>query len=489
MRPLHLLSLSFATVAACAGTRSPAASPSAPSAPPPAVLPAASSSAKPGPLTAQAFVKFSAPALTLEHVRVIDGTGGAPREDQTLTLVDGKIAAHDVPGAQRIDLTGRTVFPGLVGMHEHLFYPAGGGVFHEMATSFPRLYLAGGVTTIRTAGSIEPYTDLEIKRDIDHGLVAGPKIWITGPYLEGNVPWTEQMPRLKGAAAFRRMVDIWTDEGATSFKLYNFVTRDELAAAVDEAHKRHVKITGDLCSVGFTEAAERGIDNLEHGLFVDTEFYSKKKPDECAAREAFLELADMSPDDPRLATLIQELVKRHVAITSTLVVFDTSTEAGFRRALTPAVLDALSTDTRARLLSNHVGGHPEVMVKAEKLEMAFERAFVLAGGTLLYGCDPTGNGAVVAGYGDQRNVELLVDEGFTPLEALRISSWNGAVFLGQQDRIGSIAPGKDADFVVVKGDPSKNVADVEKVEIVFKDGVGYDAQKLADSVRGLVGVR
>ena len=224
---------------------------------------------------------------------------------------------------------------------------------------------------------------------------------------------------------------------------------------------------------------------------MDTEFYSKKKPDECMAREAAAEMAEtMTPDDKRFKDLVEELVKRHVAVTSTLPVFEAFAEPGFRRALTPPVMEALSTETRARLLANHLGGRaPEMALKINKLEMAFERAFVQAGGMLLAGCDPTGNGAVVAGYGDQREVELLVEAGFTPLEALRIASWNGAAFLGQQDHIGSIAPGKAADLVVVKGDPSKEIADVEKVEIVFKDGVGYDPQKLADSVRGLVGIR
>ena len=438
----------------------------------------------------QPFIKVDAPALVLEHVRVIDGTGAAPREDQTLVIVSGKLAAQAPANAQHLDLTGRTVFPGLVGMHDHLFYPAGGAVFHDMATSFPRLYLAAGVTTIRTTGSIEPYTDLEIKRDIERARIPGPKIWITGPYLEGDIPWTQQMHRAHGPAEFRRTVDTWADLGATSFKLYNFPTREELGAAVDQAHKRHLKITGHLCSVGFTEAARLGIDNLEHGIWVDTEFYSKAKPDQCFAREAMAELAEWNAQDPRLLALIAELVKRHVAITSTLPVFDAFAEAGFRRALTPAVLEALSTETRARLLQNHLGGRaPELALKMNQLEMAFERAFVQAGGTLLAGCDPTGNGAVLAGYGDQREVELLVEAGFTPLEALRIASWNGAQFLGEESRIGSIAPGKDADLVVVKGDPSKNIADVEKVEIVFKDGVGYDPQKLADSVRGLVGIR
>jgi imidazolonepropionase-like amidohydrolase len=438
----------------------------------------------------QPFIKIDAPAVVLEHVRVIDGTGAPPREDQSLAIAGGKIVAQAPAGARHLDLTGRTVFPGLVGMHDHLFYPAGGGVFHEMAVSFPRLYLAAGVTTLRTTGSIEPYADLEIKRDIERGAIPGPKIWITGPYLEGDVPWTQQLRRLKGEAQFRRAVNVWADEGATSFKLYNFLSLRELGAAIDEAHKRKLKVTGHLCSVGFTDAARAGIDDLEHGLVVDTEFYSQKKPDQCAAREAAQELGSMSAQDPRLAALIRELVSRHVAVTSTLPVFAAFTEEGLKAALTPAVMAALSPEAQARIFERHLATKTAALwVSLVKLEMQFERAFVEAGGLLLAGCDPTGNGAVLAGYGDQREVELLVEAGFTPLQALKIASLNGATFLGAQDRIGTLAPGKDADLVVVKGDPSKNIADIEQVEVVFKDGVGYDPQKLADSVRGLVGTR
>src|SRR5262249_17948818 len=121
------------------------------------------------------YVKIEAPLIALTHVRVIDGTGAAPREDQTIVISGGKIqsitAASLAPPANAtvLDLGGRTVIPGLVGMHDHMFYPAGGGLFHEMGYSFPRLYLAGGVTTIRTGGSIEPHTDLELKKAIDGG--------------------------------------------------------------------------------------------------------------------------------------------------------------------------------------------------------------------------------------------------------------------------------------------------------------------------------
>src|SRR5947207_9411344 len=430
----------------------------------------------------QPFVKVEAAALALEHVRIIDGTGASPREDQTLFIAGGKVVGQAPGGAHRIDLPGRTVMPGLVGMHDHLFYPMGGAIFGEMAYSFPRLYLAAGVTTIRTAGSVEPYTDLEVKRAIDEGKAPGPTIFASSPYLEGQGSFAVQLNALKDTDEARKFVNLWADQGATSFKAYNTLTRAELGAAIQAAHKRGLKLTAHLCSIGFTEAARLGIDDLEHGLLVDTEFFPGKKPDQCPVpREAYEDLAKMSPTDPRIATLIAGLVKRKVAITSTLAVFDAFTEEGFRRALTPAVLEAVSADTRARLLQAHISRNPALWPGLVKLEMAFERAFAQAGGLLLAGCDPTGNGAVLAGHGDWRDVELLVDAGFTPLEALKIHSLNGAIWLGQQDRIGTIAPGKDADLIVVAGDPSKTIADVEKVEIVFKQGVGYDSQKLFDS--------
>ena len=118
------------------------------------------------------------------------------------------------------------------------------------------------------------------------------------------------------------------------------------------------------------------------------------------------------------------------------------------------------------------------MAAAFQKEMEFERAFAKAGGLLLAGLDPTGMGGIVAGFGDQREVELLVEAGFTPLEAIHIATANGAQFLGELDRIGTIAPGKQADLVVIKGNPSKQIEDIENVETVFKDGIGYDSAKL-----------
>ena len=212
-----------------------------------------------------AFVKVKGPAVALTHVRIIDETGAAPRDDQTVVLSNGKISSvgdsssASIPqNFQTLDLHDHTVIPGLVGMHDHLFYPMGDAIFGEMGFSFPRLYLAAGVTTIRTGGSLEPYTDLEIKRAIDSGKMPGPHMHVTGPYLEGKGTFALQLFQLSGPDEAVRMVNYWLDEGVDNFKAYNFITADELSAAIKAAHKRGAKVTGHLCSIGFRAAAAPG---------------------------------------------------------------------------------------------------------------------------------------------------------------------------------------------------------------------------------------
>lgn len=457
----------------------------------------------------QAFIRVRAPLVVLEHVRVIDGTGAPARQDQTIVIERDRIAALGPSGsvavpanAEHIDLTGYTALPGLVGMHDHLFFSSNflhtdDVLAHDMPFSYPRLYLANGVTTIRTTGSFEPYTDLEIKKAVDAGVLIGPKMRVSGPYLEGEPFPLIQIHKLTGPDDARRMVAYWAEQGATSFKLYTDVTREEAKAAIEEAHRRGLTITGHLCSIGFTEAAELGMDNVEHGLWVDTEFASGKQPDVCPSQSKGT-AADMDMDGPAIQSLIKTLVDRHVAITSTLAAWEQFVPS--RPGASARVLDCLSENDRRLYESGRLidrkkmtegsQGDRERLRRLERMlrkEMEFERAFVRAGGLLLAGSDAVFEGDI-AGFGDQREVELLVEAGFTAEEAVQIASLNGAIFLKEDEHIGSLAPGKQADIMIVKGDPSKNIQDIENVEFVFKDGIGYDSKKLIESVKGQVGI-
>ena len=459
------------------------------------------------PAALKPYVGEDAPVLVLMHMRVIDGTGAAPSDDQRIDIEAGKITRvqsaklrNAYPSnAKILDLSGKTVIPGLVGMHEHLFYTApelgrdGLPFSIEMIDSGPRLYLASGVTTARTAGSMEPYTDLSLKKLIDNGEKPGPKLRITGPYIGDLFGIVPQMHTLADAEDAGRTVDYWAAEGVTSFKAFMGIKPDELKAAVEHAHAKGLKITGHLCAVGFREAAALGIDNLEHGIVVDTEFLPGKKPGICPAQEAAEDFAkNVNIDSPPVQDMIRDLVSHHVAVTSTLAVFEVSVPNRPAMRKMMRARDALSPQgwsTYLRVRSSIAEENSPLSAVSLKKEMQFERDFVNAGGLLMAGCDPTSFGGVLPGYGDQRGLELLVEAGFSPVEAIHIATQNGAIYLGENDRIGSIATGMAADLVIIAGNPAQNIEDIENVQLVFKDGVGFDPVKLTRSVQGLVGLR
>lgn len=444
---------------------------------------------------ARQFVALDTNAVALTHVRVIDGTGAAAKADQTIIIRDGRIAsignstATQVPaGMQIMDLTGKSVIPGLVMVHEHLYYPTGPGVYGNLTESFSRLYLAGGVTSMRTGGNMNGVGEINLKKSIDAGGRAGPWIDATAPYLEGPGLNLNQVYELKDAADARRLIDYWSGLGATSLKAYMHITRDELRASLDEGHKRGMKLTGHLCSVTYREAADLGIDNLEHGFFAATDFVPNKQSDVCPGQGAGQQsMAAIDPNGDAIKGLIKHLIEKKVAITSTLTVFETFTPG---RPMPPGldVLDPILRDQfmqrKAQTDRSTTSIYSTLYPKMAKLEVDFFRA----GGTLLVGTDPTGGGGVIAGYSNQRALELLVEAGLTPLEAIKVGTMNGANFLGRGALVGSIAAGKQADLVVIDGDPSSRIEDVRKVTLVFKQGVAYDPVKLVASVKGRVGL-
>jgi len=440
------------------------------------------------------FITVDAPVVAITNVRVIDGTGAPAREAQTVVIRDDRIAAAgdaasvEVPaGAEVIDGTGRTLLPGLVMVHEHFYYPNGSGVYAQLGESFTRLYLAGGVTTLRTGGNVNGFMDLNLKSLVARGQKAGPAIDATAPYLNGPNSFV-QMRALEGAADARRQVGYWADMGATSFKAYMQITRDELAAAIAEAHARGMKVTGHLCSVTYAEAAALGIDNLEHGFAAATDFVADKQPDQCPGQRAGQQtILDLDPDGEPFRALVRTLVDADVALTSTLTVFETFTPG---RPMPPG-LDVLVPELREqfeRAYQRTAGNQSSRYVALFPKLMALERAFVEAGGLLVAGTDPTGSGGVIPGYSNQRMIELLVEAGFTPVEAIRIGTLNGATYLGRDATVGSIVAGKQADLVLVTGNPAATIGDVRNVETVFRAGVGFDPVRLIDSVRGRVGL-
>ena len=391
-------------------------------------------------------VKFTDPVVALTNARIIDGLGNPAREGQTIVLRDGRITAMGkspkIPSdAVMHDLDGKTVMPGLVMVHEHSFYSSMvDGPFHmnQMEHSFPRMYLAAGVTTARTTGSLEPYTDLELRDRIERGEDIGPDYHLTAPYVDGIGTGIPQLHGVKSPADAARMINYWAEEGFTSIKLYVSLPAAEMDTAIKTAHANGLQVTGHIGRVSYREAAAMGIDNLEHGFLAASDWVAGRMPDEPAnIGKIYDSIAEVNPKSKEVTQVIQHLIDENVAITSTLAIFETFTR----------------------------------------------------GGLLVVGTDPTGYGGFLAGYGSWRAIELLVEAGLSPIDAIKCATSNGAQLLSIAEQTGSIEVGKAADLIIVNGNPDEIIADLRKTETVFKDGIGYDSATLFKSIAGMVGIQ
>jgi imidazolonepropionase-like amidohydrolase len=449
------------------------------------------------------YIEYNDSITVFKNGLLIDGKGNAAKPHQTIIIINGKIdwvgddAKSIIPkGAVTIDLNGKVIMPGLVMMHEHMYISAHSiepryANLRQLPFTFPRLYLAAGATTIRTCGSIEPYSDIRIKKDIDLGLLPGPNIELTAPYIEGKSTRFPQMKENKTPSDAAAFVNYWADQGFTSFKAYMGVDKLTLKAAIDAAHKRQLKITGHLDIVTYKEAAALGMDNLEHGFMASTDFAAGKKENEPpAAGSAYKALSNLDIQSDSVKQFIQFLIDKKMSITSSLAVFEGATTT--QPLPNQEALNAMSPDTRdfylQRLTATKSAKGPTVYDKAYANATKMEKMFYDMGGLLSVGTDPTGNGGTIAGYGNWRAIELLVEaNGFTPLQAIKIATLNGAIALGFDKTIGTIETGKSADLLIIDGDPTKNISNLRKVQYVFKNGVGYNSKKLFESVKGKVG--
>lgn len=443
------------------------------------------------------FIAVDTTNFAITNVTVIDGTGGEVKEGQTLVISNGLI--QDVGNTVSVVIpkhsllingTGKTVIPGLVMLHEHLFYSKPFENWFsvgQMTFTFPRLYLAGGVTTMRTGGSIQPQTDLNVKKWIEEGKMTGPKMDVTGPFIEREGYEIPELGFINGTAEVAKLINYWADKGVTSFKVYNHITREDLRVGVAEAHKRGLKVTGHLCSLTYEEASNIGIDNLEHGFMVSSDFIDDKIEEMCDPFKARKSLMNTSVNDPKMEALMDLLIKNKTTITTTPVVFEpyTGYEVVPGGGLS-AMIPQLQVDLQNKY--DRALNKDSTTIALFKKDLEWTKRFYEKGGKLVAGTDPTGAGRTVAGYANQRTIEILVEAGFSLQDAIKIGTLNGAEFLNRQKEIGSIEKGKKADFLLIDGDLREDIHNIRNMELVFKDGVGFDSKKLFESVQGKVGL-
>lgn len=414
--------------------------------------------------------------LVLENARILDVVKGTVLEDQAIYLSNGKIKAIGarkklkVPkGTTAVDVKGKTVMPGLVMLHEHMNYNNGAGVWQFHPVSFPKLYLAGGVTTLRTAGAENPMYDLNLKRRIDKGVAIGPRMFVTGPMFNdasGGFLGDFVISDYEGG---RKATAFWADQGCTSFKVYTDISRKALQGVIDEAHARGLTVTGHLGKMTCIEAAELGIDNIEHGF------------GSCLSdlNLAWDSIWRVSVDQKKVADLITKLISSKTVLTITP--FSDSDFGNY------ALFAYLSADEKKRIES-YIVEKPHFLPKEKNDSQLrpLERAFVAQGGQIVLGADAADFG-MLPGFQNHNVMITMAHAGWPPMQVIRLATLDGARFLKVDKELGSIDVGKNADLIIVNGKPDQNMEDIRNVEVVFLNGIGYDSDALRERTKGLVG--
>lgn len=428
------------------------------------------------------YLMDPATTFVLENARLIDGTGAPARERVTIIVDKGRIAVvgegrmAGPAGAKRIDLSGHTVLPGLVMMHEHINYFSGAYVWDSQPGTVPKLLLAAGVTTVRTAGGEAPQVDLNLKKRIDSGAAPGPRLFVTGAYLNGAAGGFLGDTVVGTAGEGREVTAYWGARGATSMKVYSAVSPEALRGAAEEANRRGMHVAGHLGEISCTQAAEAGIHTIEHTL-------TSCAKDFGIAPEA-MGAFRYDPYSPIAKRLIALLVSKQIVMVATPAM--TEPYDG-----TPEELSMLSADQLRRHEENIKSPPPWLSPRAameswDAQHRAFERDFVAAGGRLLIGGDASDFG-VVPGYANHRAMIALVQGGFSPLQVIKFATSDAASFL-KQDHLGTIAEGKSADLRIVKGAPDRQIEDIRNVTYVFKEGAAYGSAKLRNAAKGMLGL-
>jgi len=442
------------------------------------------------------FIDVQDSVVVITNTKIIDGTGKPALLHQDIVIVKGRIMSIGSSGkiplpknARIINGTSKTVIPGLIMLHEHLFYAKPFEQDYKavhMTYTFPKMYLAGGVTTMRTAGSIEANADLNVKTLINQRKMTGPSIDVSTPHIErdGFIP---QIQSLYGNESPERMIDYWADKGVTSVKLYNHLTLDDATRLIKAAHARHIKVTGHLCSITYREAAGLGIDNLEHGFMASSDFIKNKMVNQCDNGQIRQSLSDLDDNSAELKDLIKYLIEKNVTLTYTPTVFEPYTN---REVVGGGGIAAMAPFLRDQIQSIYSSGVNKDSVSRRLFAKEMKRImlFYKMGGKLVVGTDPTGAGRTIAGYSNQHMIELLVETGFTLEEAIKISTLNGAIYLGIDKETGTVEAGKKADLVLINGDLQQDISAIRNMEIVFKEGIGFNSKKIFDSVKGKLGL-
>ncbi len=424
--------------------------------------------------------------LALVGGNIIDGTGGPVRVGWSVLIHNERIDTVglniEIPaGAEILELNGRTIMPGLVDMHGHL-YANVGGVIKNQFDPYPSLYLAGGVTTIFSPGDFDPEGTVALRDRIERGETVGPRILTAGPYFD-NAP--SKISWIQGVSSPEEALDqfeVWRNQ-INAVKVYTSITEPQLEAIIRASHAAGFMVTGHLTSVSAGTAIELGINGLEHGIFGMPEFWNKDQ----SFWDQFCSLAELDIHGEAAMTLMDKIVENNVFVDPTTVALQSALPD-----FDPVVDNwetYLSAETRVNVSNMMKQFTPEpayleCLTRAIEKQNQFIGELHRRGGLIVAGTDPVAP-QLIPGYGLHREIQNLVEAGLTPLEAIKATTYNASVAL-KKSHIGTIEAGKLADIMVVEGDPSITISDIGNVVMVFKAGRKYDPVELRKSVQEMI---
>ena len=419
---------------------------------------------------APGLVRPASGVVALVGGTVIDGTGAGARPACTVIIEGDRIMAvgEDVPvpeGAEVVDVTGHSIVPGLIDVHGHL-YANLAGQMKTLLVPFARLYLAGGVTTVFSPGDEDPEETVEFREAQRAGEESGTRVYTAGPYFNhvdaGGIGGLTD--GVSNAEEARELMLEWGGR-IDGVKVYTDITPEEFAAVVEEADAFGLRVTGHLGSLTAGQAIDMGIDRLEHGLYAMSEF-GRPRSDRPFDMEYMEGLASIDFESGAAAELIEKIVDKKIVLDPTIVIlealFDGPIELveDWERYLAPQTAERLAVmeqvfEGMRRAAAEDPAAWDEVVDAVLDKQRELVRRVHEAGGMVVGGTDPVFV-EVLPGYGMHREAEHFVMAGMTELEAIQACTGNAALALGLEDDLGTVAPGKLADLVVVEGDPSKD---------------------------------
>ncbi|MBL3657235.1 amidohydrolase family protein [Fulvivirga sediminis] len=430
------------------------------------------------------YVALDTSKIALFNANVYDGTGNLVRESQTILIQNGTILEIEntdkvqIPDDfYKINVAGKTIIPGIIGMHNHMRIPGS-----AMLATSPKLYLASGVTTIQTCGTGNPYEELAIAKSIANGEQPGPEIINSGPYFTGP-DGKSNFIRFTDEKMVRDTIRYWADKGVKWLKVYRNTRPSDLQVIVDEAHKNNLKVTGHLCATTYSEATEMGIDAIEHGFIHNYDHAIEREIGICSGNTNFR--TNLAVESEEVKRVQQKFIKNGVALGSTLAIFEAqaNVEADVRDLDVMAPYHRKAYDQR-KIRKKEQGEDWYFKKEWLRKSMAYELQFFRQGGLLVAGLDPGLHN--MPGFGDQKNYELFIEAGFKPEEAIQVMTSNGAKLLERTD-IGTVEKGKIANLVILDGNLENDPKVIRAIEMVLKNGIGYDPNKLVNSIIGNVG--